>query len=138
VRTLAGNYQLFKLAPWMLTSENRVLFELISHKVMRLIVPYLLILVLISASVLATGSKIFAAVAAIQIVCWMVALVSLRYPIPMLDRIAGPAAALLVLNVAAVVGLYKFLFTNGPLWKIWNSDKSAAMGANAGSYPTDV
>jgi hypothetical protein len=24
------------------------------------------------------------------------------------------------LNVAAVAGLYKFLFTTGPLWKIWS------------------
>jgi hypothetical protein len=32
---------------------------------------------------------------------------------------------MLVLNVAAVVGLYKFLFTRGPLWMIWNSSKIA-------------
>ena len=49
VRTLAGNFQLFQLAPWTLTPQNRVLFQLVSHKVMRLVVPYLLVLLLISA-----------------------------------------------------------------------------------------
>ena len=36
IRTLAGNFELFRRAPWTLTSRNRVLFQLISHKVMRL------------------------------------------------------------------------------------------------------
>jgi glycosyltransferase involved in cell wall biosynthesis len=138
VRTLAGNYQLFQLAPWTLTFENRVFFQLISHKVMRLIVPYLLMLVLVSASVLATKSTIFAVFAAVQLFSWAIALVSLRYTIPMLHRIAAPAAALLVLNAAAVVGLFKFLFTDGPLWKIWSSGTPAATSVAAGSYPTDV
>jgi len=37
VRTLAGNFQLFHLAPWTLTLQNRVLFQLVSHKIMRLL-----------------------------------------------------------------------------------------------------
>jgi glycosyltransferase involved in cell wall biosynthesis len=40
VRTLAGNFQLFAIAPWTLSLQNRVLFQLVSHKAMRLIVPY--------------------------------------------------------------------------------------------------
>jgi hypothetical protein len=28
-----------------------------------------------------------------------------------------------VLNAAAIAGFYQFLFTRGPLWKIWNSSK---------------
>jgi len=39
VRTLAGNFQLFQLAPWTLTPQNRVLFQLLSHKAARLVVP---------------------------------------------------------------------------------------------------
>ena len=31
VRTLAGNFQLFQLAPWTLTPRNPVLFQLVSH-----------------------------------------------------------------------------------------------------------
>jgi glycosyltransferase involved in cell wall biosynthesis len=123
VRTLAGNFQLFQMAPWTLTAENRVLFQLISHKIMRLVVPYLLVILLISAVALSAHSMFYAAFAALQVVCWATALVGLRYQVPLLHRLASPLGALLVLNAAAVVGLYKFLFTPGPLWKIWNSGK---------------
>jgi poly-beta-1,6-N-acetyl-D-glucosamine synthase len=130
VRTLAGNFQLFQLAPWLLTPRNRVLFQLVSHKVMRLIVPYLLVLLLISALALSAGSPLYAIFAALQIFGWMIAIAGLRYRIPVLHSVAAPASAMLVLNGAAVVGLYKFLFTRGPLWKIWN------MGKPAESAPT--
>jgi cellulose synthase/poly-beta-1,6-N-acetylglucosamine synthase-like glycosyltransferase len=125
VRTLAGNFQLFQLAPWVLSTQNRVLFQLFSHKIMRLIVPYLLVLLLVSAIALAPRSIFFTTVAAAQIFCWLLALVGSRFRIPVLHKIASPAATLLVLNAAAVVGFYKFLFTRGPLWKIWNSNRPA-------------
>jgi cellulose synthase/poly-beta-1,6-N-acetylglucosamine synthase-like glycosyltransferase len=121
VRTLAGNFQLFQLAPWTLTFRNRVLFQLFSHKVMRLVVPYLLVILFLSAATLSAGSPAYAAFATLQVLGCIAAIAALRYKIPALDRFAAPASALLVLNAAAVVGLYKFLFTRGPLWKIWNS-----------------
>jgi cellulose synthase/poly-beta-1,6-N-acetylglucosamine synthase-like glycosyltransferase len=121
VRTLAGNFQLFRLAPWTLTPRNRVLFQLVSHKVMRLAVPYLLALLLVSSIVLGAGSRAYAAFAALQVLCWALSVVGLVSRIGWLNRIAAPASALLVLNAAAVAGLYKFLTTRGPLWKIWNS-----------------
>jgi glycosyltransferase involved in cell wall biosynthesis len=124
VRTLAGNFQLFKLAPWTLTPQNRVLFQLVSHKVMRLIVPYLLVLLLVSAVMLSAHSSLYRAFATFQILGWIAAIAGMHYKIPILHRIAAPASALLVLNAAAVAGLYRFLFTRGPLWKIWNSSKS--------------
>ena len=54
VRTLTGNYQLLRLAPWLLSPANPLLFRFISHKLLRLLVPLLLVLMLI-ASALATG-----------------------------------------------------------------------------------
>jgi cellulose synthase/poly-beta-1,6-N-acetylglucosamine synthase-like glycosyltransferase len=123
VRTLAGNFQLFQLAPWTLSSQDRVLFQLVSHKVMRLVVPYFLILMLVSAIVLSGHSVLYAVFASLQTISWAVAIVGIRFRIPILYRAAAPAAALLVLNAAAVVGLYRFLFTPGPLWKIWNLGK---------------
>lgn len=125
VRTLAGNFQLFQLAPWVLSPQDRVLAQLVSHKLMRLVVPYLLMLLLVSAVVLSPGSLFFTVVAALQILGWAVAVVGCIARIPVLNKIAGPAAALLMLNAAAVVGLYKFLFTRGPLWKIWGTGKAA-------------
>ena len=56
----------------------------------------------------------------LQWIFWLAALLALRVRIPLVQRFAAAGSALLVLNVAAVAGLYKFLFTAGPLWKIWS------------------
>jgi len=137
VRTLAGNFQLFQLAPWTLTPRNRVLFQLLSHKIMRLVVPYLLALLLITSAALSAGSLFFATCTVFQIIGWAVAVIGLRYKIPGLHRIASPASALLVLNAAAVVGLYKFMFTRGPLWKIWNSGKPKESSDRVAAFDDD-
>ena len=121
VRTLAGNFQLFEMAPWTLTFRNRTLFQLVSHKVMRLVVPYLLISLLLSSAILSINSRHFLDFTLLQVIGWALAFAGLRFRIPALQRVVSPMSALLVLNVAAVVGLYKFLFTRGPLWKIWNT-----------------
>jgi cellulose synthase/poly-beta-1,6-N-acetylglucosamine synthase-like glycosyltransferase len=131
VRTLAGNFQLFQLAPWTLSPRNRVLFQLVSHKVARLAVPYLLVLLLVSSLALSAGSRFYAACAALQVFGWALSLAGLRFRNALVNRIAAPASALLVLNAAAVAGLYKFLATRGPLWKIWNSSEPAAKGSTS-------
>jgi cellulose synthase/poly-beta-1,6-N-acetylglucosamine synthase-like glycosyltransferase len=130
VRTLAGNFQLFQMAPWTLTPRNPVLFQLFSHKVMRLVVPYLAVFLLVSTLALSRQSILFAAFGALQIFFWTVAIAALRFRIPILHRIAAPASALLVLKAAAVAGLYRFLFTRGPLWKIWISRAPEVRAAN--------
>jgi cellulose synthase/poly-beta-1,6-N-acetylglucosamine synthase-like glycosyltransferase len=135
VRTLAGNFQLIAMAPWLLTPRNRLLVQLVSHKLLRLVVPYLFALLLITSAVLGASNLgalnvglarpipyafAFALFGLMQTAFWFMAALSLRVRIPVLGRIAAPAGALLVLNAAAVAGLYTFLFTRGPLWKIWS------------------
>jgi cellulose synthase/poly-beta-1,6-N-acetylglucosamine synthase-like glycosyltransferase len=120
VRTLAGNFQLVSLAPWILSPANRVLFQLVSHKMLRLVVPYLFVLMLASTSWLGIDSPAWRLVAVAHWAFWLAALAALRVKLPMIHRFAAPASALLVLNAAAIAGLYKFLFTAGPLWKIWS------------------
>ncbi len=121
VRTLAGNFQLLAVAPWLLTPKNRVLWQLVSHKLLRLAVPYCFVALVVTSVFLGLNSTAFTCFAALQIAFWLMALTALRVRIPILHRIAVPASALLVLNAAAVGGLYKFLFTRGPLWKIWSA-----------------
>lgn len=120
VRTLAGNYQLIALAPWLLTPANRVALQLVSHKLLRLVVPYFFVLLLVSSGALGLHSMAFLVFFLLQAVFWGMALASLAVRIPVLYRFASAACALLVLNAAAVVGLYTFLFTRGPLWRIWS------------------
>ena len=126
VRTLAGNYQLVSLAPWVLSFRNRVLFQLVSHKLLRLVVPYFFALLLVSSTWLGVDSTGWKVVAALQWIFWLTALLALRIHVPLVQRFAAAGSALLVLNVAAVAGLYKFLFTAGPLWKIWSVDGRVA------------
>jgi cellulose synthase/poly-beta-1,6-N-acetylglucosamine synthase-like glycosyltransferase len=120
VRTLAGNFQLLRIAPWLLTPANRVLLQLVSHKLLRLVVPWCFLGLLVSSVVLSRHSPGMEIFAILQVVGWMLALLSLRVKVSVLGRIAAPAGALLVLNAAAIAGFYTFLFTRGPLWKIWN------------------
>jgi len=120
VRTLAGNFQLLQVAPWILGPSNRVLFQLVSHKLLRLAVPWFFLLLLFTSVGLAPTSLFFAVFAILQALFWLMAAIATRRRIPVLQRIAAPASALLVLNAAAVAGLYTFLFTRGPLWRIWS------------------
>ena len=124
MRTLAGNFQLFCLAPWIF-AQGRVVFQLISHKVLRLIVPYMLVLLLLSSLALWRISVAFAIMAIVQILVWAMAGIGMRYEFPCLLRCTRAVSALLMLNVAAIVGLHRFLFTKGPLWKIWEPARAA-------------
>jgi cellulose synthase/poly-beta-1,6-N-acetylglucosamine synthase-like glycosyltransferase len=99
VRTLAGNLQLAatipaSLVPW----RNRVWLAWISHKLVRLVVPWALIGLL--ATSLVIDSPWARGFAAIQIACYAIALLGL---VPRLgrNRLFGAAASFLVLNAAA-------------------------------------
>jgi len=137
VRTLAGNFQLLQLAPRLLLRQNRLRFELISHKLLRLLVPILLVILLMSSALLANRSLLYAGALLVQIVLYVLAALGAGRGIPVLMRIAGPASAFCMLNAAVVVGFYKFLFTQGPLWKIWTSAAPASV-ATAGKQRTDM
>lgn len=83
---------------------------------MRLVVPYLLVLLFVSTLVLSSGSRLYAAFAALQLFCWLIAIAGLRYKIPVLHRIAAPASAFLVLKAAACCwALQVSLFAGPPL-----------------------
>lgn len=125
VRTLAGNFELIARAPWLLSPRNRVLFQLVSHKLLRLVVPYCFALLLLSSALLGIDSRPYGIFAALQALFWIIAALSLKFRLPAIDRLASPAGALLVLNLAAVAALYRFLFTRDPLWKTWTPTGSA-------------
>jgi hypothetical protein len=127
VRTLAGNFQLLQLAPWLLLRQNRLRFQLISHKLLRLMVPLLLLVLLATSVLLAGHSPIYTAALAAQLGLYVLAALGSGRNIPVLVRVAAPASAFCMLNAAVVVGFYKFLFTPGPLWKIWMTPAPATV-----------
>ena len=107
VRTLTGNYQLLQLAPWLLSPENPLRFRFISHKLLRLLVPFLLAAMLAS-SALARGG-VYRVALVLQLVLYVLALsgslsVRLRRWRPV-----SIAYTFAMLNIAAAVAFYNFL-----------------------------
>jgi cellulose synthase/poly-beta-1,6-N-acetylglucosamine synthase-like glycosyltransferase len=131
VRTLAGNFQLVQLAPWLLSRENRLRFELISHKLLRLLVPALLLVLLSTSAMLAIRFRLYAVAVTAQLLIYMIAALGAWRGLPLVARIAGAARAFCVLNLAVVVGFYRFLFTREPLWKIWISTAQFSAASSA-------
>src|SRR5262249_8632872 len=57
VRTLVGNFQLVALQPWLLRrGRNRLFWQLVSHKLLRLAVPWALLAFLLASLVLAAAT----------------------------------------------------------------------------------
>jgi len=131
VRTLAGNFQLLQTAPWLLSRQNRLRFELISHKLLRLVVPVLLLILLISSALLAKHSILYAGALGAQVALYVFAALGAGLGGSLVMRIAAPATAFCMLNAAVVVGFYKFLFTRSPLWRIWTSAAPAPIASDA-------
>jgi biofilm PGA synthesis N-glycosyltransferase PgaC len=115
VRTLSGNYQLLQLAPWLLSGANPILFEFISHKLMRLIVPFALLLALLSSMWLAYPFYRFALV--VQLAFYGLALLGmLRLKSGTFSRVADAALTFVVLNAAAAVAFTHFVTGRKTVW----------------------
>ncbi len=107
VRTLTGNYQLLQLAPWLLTLRNPLLFRLISHKLLRLIVPLLLILMLVASA--ASNGPVYRAALALQLLVYGLALVGALFPATRQFRVISIAYTFAMLNAAAAAAFYNLL-----------------------------
>lgn len=118
VRTLAGNYQLVQKAPWLLGRNNRLRFQLVSHKLMRLVVPFFLLLLFL-ASCLLQGSQPYTAILVAQLFFYGLAILGFVWDTPPVRKIAAPASALVLMNAAAVVALFMFLFRPNSLLSLW-------------------
>jgi cellulose synthase/poly-beta-1,6-N-acetylglucosamine synthase-like glycosyltransferase len=110
VRTLAGNYQLFALLPALLVPvRNPIWLETFSHKVLRLWAPWLLAALFVASSSAAwslrgTCAAAMQALVAAQLAFYLAAALGGRA-----GRIAGLARTFVVLNAAAVAGLWRYL-----------------------------
>jgi poly-beta-1,6-N-acetyl-D-glucosamine synthase len=115
VRTLAGNYQLImKLPKLLVPGVNRAWFELVSHKLLRLFCPFALAALLFASAALSVDMLIepnerafWRALFAGQLAFYALAAAGARG-----GRIGGVARTFVVLNAAAVVGLWRFARRN--------------------------
>lgn len=114
VRTLTGNYQLLQLAPWLLTASNPLLFRFISHKLLRLLVPLLLAVLLIS-SALAAGA-FYHAIFALQVLFYLCAVIGVAQPSANRFRPVAIANTFVMLNLAAACAFYNFVTRRREVW----------------------
>jgi biofilm PGA synthesis N-glycosyltransferase PgaC len=115
VRTLSGNYQLLQLCPWLLTSNNPLRFEFISHKLMRLVVPFALAVIFLTTLFLSGPFYRFALL--IQILFYGSGLLALaRLNAGPLARVADAAYTFVVLNMAAAVAFANFITGRKAVW----------------------
>jgi biofilm PGA synthesis N-glycosyltransferase PgaC len=115
VRTLTGNYQLLQLAPWLLSSQNTIRFEFISHKLSRLAVPFALLALLLASLFL--PQSLYRAALVAQLAFYALSLAALAgVKLGPLSRIADPARTFVILNCAALVAFINFATGRKAVW----------------------
>jgi poly-beta-1,6-N-acetyl-D-glucosamine synthase len=115
VRTLSGNYQLLRLAPWLLTSSNPLRFEFISHKVLRLLVPFALAALLIASATIA--EPFYRSVLILQMAFYGFSVLGLaQVKAGPLSRISDAALTFVLLNTAALIAFGKFVSGRKVVW----------------------
>ncbi len=115
VRTLSGNYQLLQIAPWLLSSQNAIRFEFVSHKLSRLAVPFALVVLLIASMFL--PQPFYRGVLIGQLAFYALSVAPLSgIKIGPLSRVADPARTFVVLNSAAMVAFVNFVMGRKAVW----------------------
>jgi poly-beta-1,6-N-acetyl-D-glucosamine synthase len=114
VRTLTGNYQLLRLAPWLLSFENPLLFRFLSHKVLRLMVPMLLVVMLLSSW--AAGGTLYRALFWLQIGFYFLAAAGMVSSSMRRMKPVAVASTFVTLNAAAAFALFNFITGREKIW----------------------
>jgi len=115
VRTLSGNYQLLQLAPWLLSRQNTIRFEFISHKLSRLAVPFALLALLLASLFL--PQPLYRAALVAQLAFYALSLAALAgVKLGPLSRLADPARTFVILNCAALVAFINFATGRKAVW----------------------
>jgi len=116
VRTLSGNYQLLQLAPWLLSSRNPLLFEFVSHKLLRLVVPFALAALLLTSVDLT--EPFYRATLILQLMFYILSVLAFSHIVKrgILARVADASGTFVLLNGAAIVALVNFVAGRRAAW----------------------
>jgi cellulose synthase/poly-beta-1,6-N-acetylglucosamine synthase-like glycosyltransferase len=127
VRTLAGNYQIMRQYPGLLTSRNRMRFHYLSYKLGRLLLPFALIIIAVTCFWLPSRWMVITAVAA-QVAIYGLAFLDERLDEEsILKRLSSAARAFVVMMLAALCALSVFFVSPR---KLWTPTKTRPSGAN--------
>jgi cellulose synthase/poly-beta-1,6-N-acetylglucosamine synthase-like glycosyltransferase len=119
VRTLTGNYQLCQLLPRLLAPTTALAFQFYSHKLMRLAAPLFFLLLLATSIALAArpGALFYKFALAAQMIFYACVLAG-GYLLKRNRkvRLLNFAYVFSVMNAAALVGLFYFIFGKRNIW----------------------
>jgi poly-beta-1,6-N-acetyl-D-glucosamine synthase len=115
VRTLAGNYELLRLAPWLLTTNNGIRFRFVCHKLLRLVVPFALLGIVISSIFLAEPFYRVVLAGAV-LLCLAAILNALHLRAGLISRLGSVCSAFLMLNAAAALAFLYFITGRRAAW----------------------
>ncbi len=116
VRTLSGNFQLLtRLPAALLPWRNPVWFQFVSHKLLRLVVPWAL-LALLAINLFLPG-LLYGMLLAAQAGGYLVGLLGLWRPVGRRLRLASAGASFLVLNAAAWLAFW--VWVSGRAGRSW-------------------
>jgi biofilm PGA synthesis N-glycosyltransferase PgaC len=143
VRTLAGNYQaLWRARSHLLPWRSPMAWSLFSHKLLRLVVPYLLLICLAANAALAKAHLVYAGLMGGQLLFYMIALLGAvgsyggrRDPTRSGGwgpRGLGLPYTFVVLNIAAVAGLLRTL--RGGQSVLWHRPRATASRSRSTVY----
>jgi biofilm PGA synthesis N-glycosyltransferase PgaC len=115
VRTLTGNYELIKKAPWLI-SNNPIFFQFFSHKITRLLAPFLL-MALFCVTFALVQHPFYAAALVGEIVLIAFALFGMmKTRFGMISRVAEISHTFVLLNLAGLVAFLNFLRGRTNVW----------------------
>lgn len=116
VRTLSGNFQLLALLPGaLLPWRNPVWVQFLSHKLLRLLVPWALLALLVSSGLLA--GPVYGLAFWGQIAGYLIGFLGLWQGVGARLRLASAAASFLVLNAAAWLAFW--VWVSGRAGRSW-------------------
>ena len=138
VRTLSGNFQLIvRLPSLLLPWRNPLWVQFLSHKLMRLAVPWLLLGMLVTSASL--RAPIYRVVLGLQLAGYVLALAGSNGRVAARSRLASAAASFVVLNIAAAVALWVWATgRSGSSWKKVKYDPSPATPARPNDPQADA
>jgi cellulose synthase/poly-beta-1,6-N-acetylglucosamine synthase-like glycosyltransferase len=121
-RTLAGNFQmLFRYPEWLLPWRNRVWWQLLSHKYLRIFAPVFLVAIFACGAVLALHSPFYRLLFGAQCLLYVLALAGLLFPSAR-NRLLALPAGFLFLNAMTVAAFWHYLSSAAP--QTWQSHRS--------------
>jgi cellulose synthase/poly-beta-1,6-N-acetylglucosamine synthase-like glycosyltransferase len=125
VRTLSGNFQLAARLPALLLPwRNPIWLPFVSHKLLRLLVPWALLGLLAAAALL--PGDVYRALLACQIAGYLLGLAGLVPVVAARSRLASAAGSFLVLNGAAWLAFWVWL--SGRAGRSWHKAVYATQG----------